>query len=313
MISCTEFIPAYSELFTFLEKKNGKKEVEKFWDYLFEPTGSGIPLINFVTNEGIKGCFSYWKGTLNEEAADFTMYLNEKRGFFYEVMHTCPSKGRLLQLEKEIGVKPYKDYCLHCDYYRKSVEKCGLKYIYNFNGIDKASCSMLIYDPKIFDGRVIIDEDTVIMDRKASDNEYFHKDFHSSLNMGIDYLAENYGVDALEEYFDDYVKNVYQKIILDINARGLKAVEDKILDTYAKEKLPEAVETILNGNKLSVKVKYCPAVKHLLSTGRKISKHFVYSTSFVMKKLAEKTNLTFNMISYDEATGKAEYEFIKEN
>ncbi len=163
MISCTEFIPAYSELFTFLEKKNGKKEVEKFWDYLFAPTGTGIPLINHVKKEGIKGCFTYWASSLNEEAADFTMYLNEKRGFFQIVMHRCPSKGRLLELKEEIGLKPYLDYCLHCDYYRKAVEKIGLKYLYNFTGVDKAYCSILIYEPNIFDGRVIIDEDTVIM------------------------------------------------------------------------------------------------------------------------------------------------------
>ena len=31
MISCTEFIPAYSELFTFLEDKHGRAEVDAFW------------------------------------------------------------------------------------------------------------------------------------------------------------------------------------------------------------------------------------------------------------------------------------------
>ena len=34
MISCTEFIPAYSELFTFLEDKHGRDEVDRFWEYL---------------------------------------------------------------------------------------------------------------------------------------------------------------------------------------------------------------------------------------------------------------------------------------
>ena len=60
MISCTEFIPAYSEIFTFLEKNYGKSEVEAFWDYLFKPDGNGIPLINFVKKEGIRGCFTFW-------------------------------------------------------------------------------------------------------------------------------------------------------------------------------------------------------------------------------------------------------------
>ena len=36
MISCTEFIPAYSEGFKFLEQMGVRKEVEKFWGELSE-------------------------------------------------------------------------------------------------------------------------------------------------------------------------------------------------------------------------------------------------------------------------------------
>ena len=35
MISCTEFIPCYSELITYLERKAGREEVSRFWKYLF--------------------------------------------------------------------------------------------------------------------------------------------------------------------------------------------------------------------------------------------------------------------------------------
>ena len=34
MVSCTEFIPFYSELFKYLEQLNGKKEVIKYWEYI---------------------------------------------------------------------------------------------------------------------------------------------------------------------------------------------------------------------------------------------------------------------------------------
>jgi len=34
MISCTEFIPAYSELFKYLEKKGGKEAVEAYWRHI---------------------------------------------------------------------------------------------------------------------------------------------------------------------------------------------------------------------------------------------------------------------------------------
>lgn len=311
MISCTEFIPSYSELFTYLEDTYGRDEVDRFWKYLFEPDGKGIPLIGYVEREGIRGCFSYWAGTLNEEAADFTMYLNEKRGFFHIVMHRCPSKGRLLNLKDEIGITPYHDYCLHCDSYRSATEKVGLKYIYNFAGVDKAACSILIYDPKVFDGRVIIDEDTVVMDRKASDNEYFHRDFHSSLNMGIHYVGQNYGMEGVREYLTRYTNHVYGPVFADMKVRGLAAVEDKILDTYQKEKAPEAVMTELSDNSLVVTVSQCPGVSHLRATGREVSPWYRYTTEIVMEVLAAAGGYGFAMEKYDEQTGAAQYRFFK--
>lgn len=314
MISCTEFIPAYSELFTFLAKKQGREEVDRFWAYLFEPDGKGIPLVNFVKKEGIRGCYTYWSGSLNEEAADFSMYVNEKRGFFLLDMHRCPSKGRLLQLKETDGVTPFPDYCLHCDYYRHAVEKTGLKYIYNFSGMDKAACSILIYDPEIFDGRVILDEDTIQMHRSAGDNEYFHKDFHSSMNMGVEYLGSRYGTAYVEAYLCDFVDHVYGNLIKDLKTRGLEALQEKILDTYTREKALDAVKTTLSGDgkELQVEVSACPAVTHLKTTGREVSSWYVCTTTVVMKALAEKIGAKFHLDRYDQATGAAKYQIVLE-
>lgn len=311
MISCTEFIPAYSELFTYLENKSGRAEVDKFWDYLFQPTGDGIPLINYLKNEGIRGCYSYWASTLNEEAADFTMYLNEKAGWFVSIMNHCPSKGRLLKLQDEIGITPYHDYCLHCAYYRKSIEKIGLKYHYNFIGIDHASCSEMVYDPKIFNGNIVIDENTIIMKRVAEDNEYFHPDFHSSMNMGIHYVGENYGLRGITEYLEQYTKNVYRNVIADIKSNGLSAVKRMIEDTYAKEKALDALDITYCDDSMIVKINYCPAIRHLKSTNRVISPWYRYTTEIVMSYLSRETNLVFNMMSYNEDNGAATYSFKK--
>lgn len=309
MISCTEFIPCYSELFTYLEKKSGREEVNRFWKYLFKPDGDGIPLINYVKQEGIRGCFSYWAGTLNEEAADFTMYLNEKRGWFLLEMHHCPSKGRLLKLKDEIGIIPYHDYCLHCDSYRSAVEKIGLNYIYNFSNCDHASCSALIYNPDIFDGRVIVDTDTQIMDRKAAQNEYFHRDFHSSMNMGIEYIGEHYGAAGVQEFLTTYTNHVYMPVYKAIQQTGLSAIREKIEDTYKKEKALDVLHLEQNERELRVFVRECPAVRHLRSTGRTVSKWYRYTTEYVMSTLAEKGGFQFYMESYDNETGAAFYRF----
>ncbi len=140
MIPCTDFIPAYSELFKFLEKKGGRKAVEDFWNYLSD---------NFLTNlrdlvrkHGLLGCWLYWSRALNEEAADFTMKLDEKKQVFSIVMHKCPSKGRLLKCRH---IKPYPDYCRHCDVlYRRILEPMGFEYLADFSGCDRARCRLTL-------------------------------------------------------------------------------------------------------------------------------------------------------------------------
>lgn len=310
MISCTEFIPAYSELFSYIDETYGRDEVDRFWKYLFAPTGEGIPLIGYVEREGIRGCFSYWSGSLNEEAADFTMMLNEKAGWFKIKMHRCPSKGRLLALADDIGITPYRDYCLHCDSYRLATSKVGLDYIYDFDGVECAACTLLITDPKRFDGRVIVDENTEIMERRAADNEYFHRDFHSSMNMGIEYLGANYGDEAVCAYLTRYTRNVYRKEIEEIKSKGILAMERKIRDTYAKEKAEDALTIEHKDGRMTVTVAYSPAVRHLTATGRKVSAWYPYTTTVVMQVLAAHAGLQFKMEEYDEKTGRARYTFF---
>lgn len=307
MISCTEFIPAYSTLFTYLEEKVGPEEVQRYWEHNFDPKKA--PLYGFLSREGLAGCFSYWSGTLNEEAADFTMYLNEKLGYYMLDMHHCPSKGRLLKLKEETGVEPYHGYCLHCDHYRASAEACGLKYIYNFNGTEKAACQILIYDPKIFDGRIIIDSDTKIMDRRAADNEYFHLAFHNGLNKGICYLHENYGEAAVREFLIRFTRDIYAYVATSAKEKGLAAIEEKIRSTYAAEHAEEAVDIRLWKNELAVTVHYCPAEKYLRSAGFKISPLYYLSTETVMETLAKMCGFGFTMDHYDPATGAAKYRF----
>ena len=309
MISCKDFIPAYSEFFKYLEEKHGHGEVLAFWESLFVPDGKGIPLVNFVAKSGIRGCFDYWAHSLNEEAADFTMYLNEKRGFFQIVMHHCPSKGRLLELQDETGIAPYPHYCLHCDYYRGAVEKHGLKYLYNFTGVNRAACSILIYDPAIFDGRVIIDDDTEVMDRKASQNEYFHQDFHHSLSRCIHYVGQKYGEAEVRALLEQYAKTVLGRLITEIRQQGLTPLKENILASYEKEKAPEAVVVEQNEKELKVKVLFCPVVRYMKMKGYFISPWFKKSTEYVMETVARESGLSFVMGDYDEETGATCYTF----
>jgi len=140
MISCTEFIPAYSELFKYLEKKQGKKAVRDFWNFLADTFLTDLK--DNVAANGIRGCWDYWCKTLEEEAADFTMELDEARGEFSITMHSCPSKSRLLNQKH---IEPYRDYCEHCDVlYRRVLEPLGFIYDLDRSQTDKAQCRLMI-------------------------------------------------------------------------------------------------------------------------------------------------------------------------
>ena len=144
MISCTEFIPAYSELFKFLEKEGGKQAVLDFWNYLSDNFLGNLK--DLVEREGLRGCWLYWSRTLNEESADFTMELDEEAGWFRIVMHRCPSKSRLIDNGR---VEPYHDYCGHCGVlYRRVLEPLGYDCDFDKSGCDQARCCLVVRDRK---------------------------------------------------------------------------------------------------------------------------------------------------------------------
>ena len=145
MISCTEFIPAYSELFKFLETRGGKQAVEDFWKHLADRFLGNLR--SDVEQHGLRGCWLYWSHTLNEEAADFTMELDYEAGEFEAgefriTMHHCPSMGRLLELKH---VEPYHDYCRHCEVlYQSVLAPLGYDYAIDLSNCQLAQCSIVV-------------------------------------------------------------------------------------------------------------------------------------------------------------------------
>ena len=174
--------------------------------------------------------------------------------------------------------------------------------------MDKAGCSLFVYDPKVFDGRIIMDEDTVVMHRNASDNEYYHPSFHRSLMGGLNYVGETYGEEAVQEVLTNYVNRVVQPLMGEVT---LASIEKMIQEDYAKEKSSHILTTNLTDNSLTVSVPYCPAEKFMRDSGSVISRWYRYATIGVMKELAKLADCTFVMDSYDEQTGAAAYHFTK--
>lgn len=145
LISCTEFIPVYSELFIFLEQQGGKTAVIRFWEHLSDSFLTNLR--DLVARKGLAGCYEYWSHTLSDEAADFKMSLDEDSHVFTIEMRRCPSKGRLLE---EKSSKIYPDYCLHCDIlYRRVLEPLGYEYHIDLSNSGDARCKLVVSEISI--------------------------------------------------------------------------------------------------------------------------------------------------------------------
>ena len=142
MISCVEFIPAYSEMFTFLEKKGGVQAVQEYWDYFADHLMGSVDLKEMVEKHGLKGCWIYWNHTLNEEACDLYMEYDDQAQEFRIDMYRCPSKGQLIDYPH---VEPYHNYCGHCSsIYARILEPLGYECITDHSEVDKARCVCVI-------------------------------------------------------------------------------------------------------------------------------------------------------------------------
>jgi predicted ArsR family transcriptional regulator len=143
VISCTEFIPAYSELFKFLHSVGGKAEVVRFWEELSDAFLGNLR--DLAAEKGLAGCFEYWSRALTEEAADFRMTLDEGQGVFKIEMRRCPSMGRLLD---SVDIEPYPEYCEHCDtLYRRVLEPLGFQYEIDLSeACRKAKCTITVQE-----------------------------------------------------------------------------------------------------------------------------------------------------------------------
>ena len=142
----------------------------------------------------------------------------------------------------------------------------------------------------------------LVMERRAYDNKYLHRDFHATLDIVMAYVADRFGEEHLDAYIAQYVKNRYQPM-------SLQELESYFVNIYTAEEAKEALHTDLRDNRLSVRVDWCPGLRYLNAHGG-ASKWYYKTTTTLYAELAGLCGFEFHLISYDEKSGKAEFEFV---
>ena len=239
MISCTEFIPLYSEFFKYLESIGGHDEVMKYWIHISDTSIGDKTNPNSLAYKcdrlgGFEGALAYWGHTLTEEACDVFQVVDKEKKYRYGHMRYCPSRGILNKLSH---ITPYYDYCSHCKVlYQRVLDNYGVIYDRDHTKIDNAECRGLLYEkdnPPDFDFLSVTDEqvkanatpDAIIVDMRSEDNKYLHRDFHLLGDNALKYCAETLGEEKLVDFLQGFTKNYYAPLIKEIQDGGLSVLE----------------------------------------------------------------------------------------
>ena len=151
----------------------------------------------------------------------------------------------------------------------------------------------------------------LLMRRKASDNIYYHPDFHSALNIAIDYLEKNHGKSAVKEYLQQFASSYYNPLTESIRKQGLSALKKYLKDLYKKEN--GDIDIVYSKDAMTVLIKRCPAILHIKKKGGQPAKSFSETTKTVYETILKGTEYEFKMLNYDKKTGRALLTFRKKN
>lgn len=142
MVSCTEFIWCYSELFRFLEEKDGEEKVHEFWKGISNNFLGNLR--EYIEKDGLAGMHQYWTHTLTEEGGRHKLSLYED--MFIIDMQDCPSAKLVHQSGR---IEPYKKYCEHCQVlYPPLIREYGYEVDYDIISCEKGRCRMTVVKPE---------------------------------------------------------------------------------------------------------------------------------------------------------------------
>jgi len=322
MISCTEFIPLYSEFFKFLDEKGGYEAVLAYWYHISDTSlgdstnpHSMVSFIEKRIREGhphpaFRGARDYWGHTTTEEACDIRAVLDENHPYSFSQMFFCPSRGMLNSLEH---ITPYAHYCEHCKViYSRVLEKYGVTYERDHSQVHLAKCSSVLYETKNPPPADYQEdkEGRVVNRLKREGKKYLHRDFHLLGDNALRYCADTFGAEAVEFFLRGFARSYFAPLISNIKARGLVALREWLEKLYLAEEASEVLHTELTENSLIVEVDRCPAIAFMHSLGQEPSQYYIEETRTLYDEIASTAGLTFTLQKYD-ADGAAQFTFTK--
>ena len=148
-----------------------------------------------------------------------------------------------------------------------------------------------------------------IMDRRASDNKYLHKDFHISQNILMDYIYRNFGAKALISYLEQYAIAYYKPLKQKLQSGDFDALMSYFTGIYKTEEWP--VKITSGENYLEIEQDACPGITHITATGGKPCPYYRETYHTIYKTLCRGTPFNYILKYFNNETGACKQLFIR--
>ncbi len=149
----------------------------------------------------------------------------------------------------------------------------------------------------------------LIMDQRATDHDYLHKDFHGALADAIRYLDATYGEDATAQYLSEVGRVCYAPLIDKMKQQGLSALEQHLISVFTQEGGRFSIHW--QDGVLVLEVTQCPAISHLVGTGRSFTPRFCQSTVHVNQAICRAAGYG-TTCTYEPGQGRCVQKFFPE-
>jgi len=148
-----------------------------------------------------------------------------------------------------------------------------------------------------------------IIEQKASDNTYYHKDFHIALNYGIDYLYKSFGEDSVREYLVQFAKAYFAPLKKALREKGLLVIKEHYKNIYKIENAEFDIN--ISHNELLIHLYESPAVMHIKANGHNVSYLYNETVITVNKEICSNTPYDCELVEYEHENGAYQLRFFK--
>ena len=148
-----------------------------------------------------------------------------------------------------------------------------------------------------------------VLDCKASDNEYLHKDFHGALCYSIKYLDDNFGTDATTEYLQQVGRTYFAPLSEAMKKKGLSVLEEHLQNIFTKE--GGRFKLDYEDQMLVLTVEECPAVAHLKKIDQFFTERYCETTVIVNETICSEAGYCCSC-KYEPGKGKCVQKFWKD-